>query len=546
MTYRWYSCCECGCLDSIFAFFTGPDQYDIYEPLLLEDEREAVTYLLDHIKHPHAGFFEGKSLRALRTLSYSDNIDLQRSASLTFAEVTANGSVMISEGALEPIIVLAHSSDVGVQKAASVAMGNLALNDQGKRLMVEMGGITALVQLLHSTNLEVQCNACGCITNLATNDVNKVRISQAGALDPLVQLADSYDLRVQRNATGALLNLTHIEANRTKLVQIGAVPILINLLASGDTDIQYYSAAALSNLAVDETSRWSIVQLKGRDTFNHLVHLLTSRETKVQCQACLCLQNLALEEEAQIAIAEQGGLAGLLPLLRSDNLDLIVASIAAVRNLSINRKNEEPIVKTGFICVFSILLMSMWTLIGHDVTPPCPVNVPHWLSNTALVNRKLSSYEQAQATEIEYHVVGIVRNIAATEEYRMLLYDEQIIPLLGNILHRSESNLNIITEASAALSILSQHDPLKYPICQIEHGVICDLLIGLVKSGTEEVQINCANCLAGLATVGETLGTHDILLDRPKLSQTISLMLSSDVIALQHIGLWLTLQLSKG
>lgn len=36
-------------------------------------------------------FFAGEPLRALSTLVFSENIDLQRSASLTFAEITERG-----------------------------------------------------------------------------------------------------------------------------------------------------------------------------------------------------------------------------------------------------------------------------------------------------------------------------------------------------------------------------------------------------------------------------------------------------------------------
>lgn len=38
-------------------------------------------------------FFTGEPLRALSTLVYSDNVDLQRSASLTFAEITERGEL---------------------------------------------------------------------------------------------------------------------------------------------------------------------------------------------------------------------------------------------------------------------------------------------------------------------------------------------------------------------------------------------------------------------------------------------------------------------
>lgn len=39
-------------------------------------------------------FFTGEPLNALSTLVYSQNIDLQRSASLTFAEITERGEYM--------------------------------------------------------------------------------------------------------------------------------------------------------------------------------------------------------------------------------------------------------------------------------------------------------------------------------------------------------------------------------------------------------------------------------------------------------------------
>jgi vacuolar protein 8 len=47
-------------------------------------------------------FFSGEPLRALSTLVYSDNIDLQRSASLTFAEITERGTLIILAQPLPP------------------------------------------------------------------------------------------------------------------------------------------------------------------------------------------------------------------------------------------------------------------------------------------------------------------------------------------------------------------------------------------------------------------------------------------------------------
>jgi hypothetical protein len=113
---------------------TGPKSQG-YEPLLLENEREAVAdllqyleselgqrhrqqrhYLLDSVilrlpgsfwvsyfdadalrsfvwpvnsaDRSETNFFTGDPLRSLSTLSYSENVDLQRSAALAFAEIT--------------------------------------------------------------------------------------------------------------------------------------------------------------------------------------------------------------------------------------------------------------------------------------------------------------------------------------------------------------------------------------------------------------------------------------------------------------------------
>lgn len=92
-------------------------------------------------------FFSGDPLRALSTLVYSDNVDLQRSASLTFAEITERGQSPdlpatcihthadpdvreVDRETLEPILFLLQSPDLEVQRAASAALGNLAVNSR--------------------------------------------------------------------------------------------------------------------------------------------------------------------------------------------------------------------------------------------------------------------------------------------------------------------------------------------------------------------------------------------------------------------------------
>jgi hypothetical protein len=77
-------------------------------------------------------FFTGSPLSALTTLSFSDNVDLQRSAALAFAEITEKEVRPVGRDTLDPILFLLSSHDTEVQRAASAALGNLAVNSRFK------------------------------------------------------------------------------------------------------------------------------------------------------------------------------------------------------------------------------------------------------------------------------------------------------------------------------------------------------------------------------------------------------------------------------
>jgi hypothetical protein len=75
-------------------------------------------------------FFTGSPLAALTILSFSDNVDLQRSAALAFAEITEKEVRQVGRDTLDPILFLLSSHDTEVQRAASAALGNLAVNSR--------------------------------------------------------------------------------------------------------------------------------------------------------------------------------------------------------------------------------------------------------------------------------------------------------------------------------------------------------------------------------------------------------------------------------
>lgn len=129
----------------------GQRRKNNYEPLLLENEREAVADLLQYLEsacvvllsrnstdltltqrpdRSTTNFFQGSPLAALTTLSFSDNVDLQRSAALAFAEITEKEVHEVGRDTLDPVLYLLTSHDSEVQRAASAALGNLAVNGE--------------------------------------------------------------------------------------------------------------------------------------------------------------------------------------------------------------------------------------------------------------------------------------------------------------------------------------------------------------------------------------------------------------------------------
>ncbi|WPG99784.1 Hypothetical protein R9X50_00260300 [Acrodontium crateriforme] len=476
-----------------------------YDNALADSEREAVADLLNYLENrAETDFFSGEPLNALSTLVYSQNIDLQRSASLTFAEITERDVRPVNRATLEPILFLLESPDIEVQRAASAALGNLAVDGQNKVLIVSLGGLTPLIRQMNSPNVEVQCNAVGCITNLATHEENKARIARSGALAPLTRLAKSKDMRVQRNATGALLNMTHSDDNRQQLVSAGAIPVLVGLLSSSDTDVQYYCTTALSNIAVDSANRKRLAQSETK-LVQSLVYLMKGQAPKVQCQAALALRNLASDEKYQLEIVRAGGLPPLLVLLQSSYLPLILSAVACIRNISIHPMNESPIIDAGFLGPLVDLLGS------------------------------------TENEEIQCHAISTLRNLAASSDR-----NKQLVLEAGAVEKCKELVLDVPlivqSEMTAAIAVLALSDELKPQLLDL--GVF-DVLIPLTESESIEVQGNSA---AALGNLSSKVGDYSLFLSSWKqpsggIHGYLQRFLASGDATFQHIAIWTLLQL---
>ncbi|CCF59703.1 hypothetical protein KAFR_0H02940 [Kazachstania africana CBS 2517] len=472
---------------------------------IADNEREAVTKLLSYLEDKdNLDFYSGGPLKALTTLVYSDNLNLQRSAALAFAEITEKYVKQVNRDVLEPILILLQNNDPQIQVAACAALGNLAVNNENKLLIVEMGGLEPLISQMMGDNVEVQCNAVGCITNLATRDDNKHKIATSGALVPLTKLAKSKHIRVQRNATGALLNMTHSGENRRELVNAGAVPILVQLLSSSDPDVQYYCTTALSNIAVDEENRQKLSQNEPR-LVSKLVNLMDSTSSRVKCQATLALRNLASDTSYQLEIVRAGGLPHLVKLIQSDSIPLILASVACIRNISIHPLNEGLIVDAGFLKPLVHLL----------------------------------DYKDSE--EIQCHAVSTLRNLAASsEKNRKEFFESGAIEKCKEL--ALNSPISVQSEISACFAILALADGSKLDLLN------SDILTSLIPMTFSENQEVSGNSAAALANLCSRINTYNKIIEcwqtpNGGIRGFLIRFLKSDYATFEHIALWTILQL---
>lgn len=392
-----------------------------------------------------------------------------------------------------------------MQRAATAALGNLAVNSANKKLIVEMGGLEPLIRHMTSPNVEVQCNAVGCMTNLATHEENKAIIAHSGALGPLTNLAKSKDMRVQRNATGALLNMTHSDENRKELVKAGAIPILVSLLSSTDPDVQYYCTTTLSNIAVDPVNRKKLAEEEPR-LVNHLVQLMDPKNSpRVQCQAALALRNLASDSNYQVEVVRAGGLNHLYNLLQSAPTPLVLASVACIRNVSINKSNEASIVNAGFLPLLVKLL------------------------------------RESDNEEILGHATSTLRNLAATsEQNRVEIVSAGAIECIIDKI--SSVGPSVQSEMTACIAVIALGDAPKNAL--FSKGIL-DVLIPLTKSNNVEIQGNSAAAIGNLSNKASTYEPFIKAWTKPDggIRGFLTSFLNSKASMFEHIATWMILQL---
>jgi septal ring factor EnvC (AmiA/AmiB activator) len=162
---------------------------------------------------------------------------------------TAAAHDLIKAGGLQKLVQLMHkSSSAAVQEHAAAAVARLAACSTLARTP---NIVPSLVQLLAGSHEGVQRSATAALTNLALQPECISAFSAAGGFGHLVKLLDSKSQKVQNAALVALRNIAYPDAGSKAAVRnAGGLPLVVQLLSSSDVGVQINAAQALCALVV--------------------------------------------------------------------------------------------------------------------------------------------------------------------------------------------------------------------------------------------------------------------------------------------------------
>ena len=250
---------------------------------------------------------------------------------------------------------------------------------------------------------------------------------------------------------------------------------------------------------------------------------MESQSLKIQCQSVLALRNLASDEIYQLEICRNlRSLPRLLYLLqqqqqhqqqssqhsgslKGSNRNLVLASVACIRNISIHPQNEQKIIECGFLSSLVKLLSD------HNEEIQC-----HAVST--IRNLAASGSSSVGGPDTSTSTPTTTSNIAAMttdQGNKQKIIDsgacEQLQNIIESALDRASSQNNnnnnnniptpswsVLTEMTACLAVLALSDRIKPRL--LSNGIVGCLVRLPNASNPTEGQGNAAAAIGNLAT----------------------------------------------
>ncbi|KAI9117441.1 hypothetical protein K1719_011607 [Acacia pycnantha] len=236
-------------------------------------------------------------------------------------------------GALQPVIILLRSCCSKSQRKAARLIGIFAETDSDCKVHIaQRGAIQPLIDMLNSPHAELREVSAYAIAVLVEDPHNQVGIAYTGGIEPLLNLISSKSTNLQRHAIYSVYCLAKNEDNVADIVKLGGVQKLLD----GDF------TAEVPKKYVGKTLKLLEEKMHGR-VLKQLLYLMRFGEKAVQRNMALALAHLCSPDDQKFIFVDNNGLALLLDLLTSRNLNKKREASMALHSLTIRTTSIPPL-----------------------------------------------------------------------------------------------------------------------------------------------------------------------------------------------------------
>ncbi|XP_069770712.1 armadillo repeat-containing protein 3 isoform X2 [Narcine bancroftii] len=453
------------------------------------------------------------ALPRLAKLVPHEDKQIHKYATLAFGVMATHSQVRKSMKHLDvlPSIIacLAPDEEVVVQELATLCLASMSIDFTSKLEIYEKGGLEPLIRLLSSPDPDVQKNSIECISNLIKDAMARSAFTEMTGIIPLLDLLNSEYPVIQRLALETLITMSNDTDSRMVLFQneghenllrvldnlefsdlhADTLLVLANCLEEPDNVMYIRESGALERFLLFVTSSThpeaqkhaakAIARSAHNRETRHILHkegvekalvlLLGVNNDEIRVAASEAISVMS-EDEASKESFRAEGIFRLVPLLKSDNMELREAVNVALANLTtanssnanavFDAEGVEPLVKSLHDSRDAIIASVATTLTNLALQEPIRASIQRYGAMTMIVEPLKS-----RNTLVQSKAALVVASLACDVNGRTELRNAGGLEPLIELLH--SDNDEVRRNTCWAVLVCGKDEPTTHELCRL-------------------------------------------------------------------------------
>uniref|UniRef100_J3L7T8 Armadillo repeat-containing domain-containing protein n=2 Tax=Oryza brachyantha TaxID=4533 RepID=J3L7T8_ORYBR len=370
------------------------------------------------------------------------------------------------------LVTLRNANEPDTHDDAEKLLHMLSSNPQNVLLMAEAGYFRPLINYLKEGSDMNKILMATAISKMFLSEQMKSSLGEDGAVEPLVEMFKSGNLEAKHSALGACLNLSSSLRNAEILINSGITGPLLQLLFSVTSVLMTLREPASAILAAIAQSDRILLH---KDVAPQMLSLLNLSSPVIQLHLLRALNSISGHTNAKRArakIRKNGGVQLLLPFLTEKNVDIKIAAMNFIFNLSKDASQElTEQIRDTHLKIFVKIISS--TTSGNEKTaaigilsnlPVTDNKITEFLTEANLLPLLISLLETNITTSLTPQRTSLLEGIAGVlirftvpwdKKLQSLAVGHGVVPCLVKLL--SEGSIKAKSKAATSLAQLSQN-----------------------------------------------------------------------------------------